>query len=195
MKVLGLDPGSRLLGYAVIEAQASAAVRVASGTLKLDPRAPLADRLAEAHLFVRRLIIEQRPDQVAIEECFVAQGVKAALVLGQVRGVLMLAATLEAAPLLEFAPRAIKLAAVGNGGASKEQVQYMVPKLIRGCAETLSPDEADALAIAWCGCQHARNPLHRLVVPPQATQSRSSQSRSSQARSAQARSFPARTGR
>jgi len=158
MRVLGLDPGSRLLGYAVIETTPQGVVsRVESGTLKLDAKKPLPFRLAVAHQEVRAMIVRFQPDRVALEECFVAQGVKAALVLGQVRGVLMLAAELEGTALMEFAPRAVKLATVGNGGAAKEQVQFMIPRLVRGCPTDMGADEADALAIAWCGLQHARS--------------------------------------
>ncbi len=158
LRLLGLDPGSRLLGYGVIESTREGGVAlIESGTLKLDPKATLSTRLKLAHEHARELIVRLKPERVVIEECFVAQGVRAALVLGQVRGVLMLAAELEQVPLAEFAPRAIKLATVGNGGAAKEQVQYMIPRLVRGCPEKMGPDEADAIAIAWCGLQHARS--------------------------------------
>ena len=101
------------------------------------------------------MIRTQAPDLVVVEECFVALGPRAALVLGQVRGVLILAVQQAGVPLCEVAPRAVKLATVGNGAAAKEQVQYMMPRLLLACPGTLGPDEADALAVAWCGATRA----------------------------------------
>jgi crossover junction endodeoxyribonuclease RuvC len=154
MKVLGLDPGSRILGFGVLEPSGPQWRRVDSGIFRLDVKRPLPQRLAQAFHEVRGLLQRHRPSRVAIEECFVARSPKAALVLGEVRGVLLLAAALEEAELVEYAPRAVKLAAVGNGGAAKEQIQFMIPRLIPGCAAELLPDEADALAVAWCGAIH-----------------------------------------
>ena len=122
-----------------------------SGTLRLDPTQALASRLDGAYQGVVELLRLHAPDLVVIEECFVARGPKAALVLGEVRGVLLLAVHQAGCECLEVAPRAVKLAVVGHGGASKEQIQYMVPRLLEGCPASLGPDEADALAIAWCG--------------------------------------------
>lgn len=156
MKVLGLDPGSRLLGYAVLEQDRSTWVRIESGVLRLPTGEPLPQRLALAFSTVERLLSEHRPAHVAIEECFVAERARAALVLGQVRGVLLLAAIRAKSELHEFAPRTVKLAAVGNGNASKHQVQAMIPRLVRGCDAALGVDEADALAIAWCCANQIR---------------------------------------
>lgn len=156
MKVLGLDPGSRKLGFALLETTRQGARLCHSGTLAFRAADPLPSRLAAAYEGVRTLLAEYRPDLVALEECFVAQGVKAALVLGEVRGVLMLAAQLEGCALREFAARSVKLSTTGNGGASKEQVQYMVPRLVDDCRKELGPDEADAIALAWCCLESIR---------------------------------------
>jgi crossover junction endodeoxyribonuclease RuvC len=149
MKVLGLDPGSRKLGFGCLEHAGSNWRRVTSGTLVL--RDPLPARLHAAHSGVTEMIRTLAPDLVVVEECFVARGPRAALVLGQVRGVLILAVAQAGIPLCEVAPRAVKLATVGNGAAAKEQVQYMMPRLLLDCPGHLAPDEADALAVAWCG--------------------------------------------
>lgn len=162
--VLGLDPGSRRLGFGLIEARASSARRLASGTIRLRAEDPLAERLRVVYHEVTALFARHRPDCVAVEECFVAQGVKAALVLGQVRGVLLLAVAEASLRLSEHAPRAVKLAAVGRGGATKEQVQYMVPRILADCPTALDPDEADALAVAWCGAVHLRT--QSMLRPP-----------------------------
>src|SRR5512140_2790392 len=126
MKVLGLDPGSQKLGFGCIESAGSRWRRVASGTMTLRARDPLPSRLHAAHRAVTEMIRTLAPDLVVVEECFVARGPRAALVLGQVRGVLILAVEQAGLPLAEVAPRAVKLAAVGNGAAAKEQVQYMM---------------------------------------------------------------------
>jgi len=155
IRILGLDPGSLRLGYGILHGARGQWTRLDSGTIRLDRNLPLPARLSAAFDEVCRILQERQPTLVVLEECFVAQGPRAALVLGQVRGVLHLAVHRAAIPCLEFAPRAIKKAAVGNGNASKEQIQYMVPRLISNCPRNLEPDEADALAIAWCGASHA----------------------------------------
>jgi crossover junction endodeoxyribonuclease RuvC len=154
MRVLGLDPGSRSLGYGLLERTGSSWVHIASGAVHFPSREALPRRLAAIHSACSSLLTEYRPDLVVVEECFVARSPKAALVLGQVRGVLLLCVEQAGIPSVEYAARAVKLAAVGHGGAAKEQVQYMVPRLLRDCPACLQPDQADALAIAWCGAIH-----------------------------------------
>lgn len=158
-RVLGLDPGSRRLGYGVITQARGSWVRVAGGVVRLPEKQPLAERLRLAYEAVQALIEEHAPSEIAVEDCFVAQSARAALVLGHVRGVLLLAAAQSSAGLHEFAPRAVKLAAVGHGGAAKEQVQTMIPRLLHGCPPTLAADEADALAVAWCCANRLRSAI------------------------------------
>jgi crossover junction endodeoxyribonuclease RuvC len=152
MRILGLDPGSRRFGFGVLEnAGASRWRRLESGTVRLDERIPLPARLLVIHRSVSDLLARHAPDLVVVEDCFVATGPRAALVLGQVRGVLLLAIEQAGCPSLEISPREVKLAAVGHGGAAKQQVQYMIPRLLQDCPGGLGQDEADALAVAWCG--------------------------------------------
>lgn len=160
MRVLGLDPGSQKLGFGLLEQRGHKWCRLDSGTILLGSRRPLPERLEAAYRAVSALLSAHSPDLVAVEECFVAASPKAALVLGQVRGVLLLAIRQAGIESCEFAPRAVKMAAVGNGGAAKEQVQYMVPRLLEECPGSLEPDEADALAVAWCGAIHLTVPAH-----------------------------------
>ncbi len=155
MKVLGLDPGSRNLGFGVVERTGHRWRWIESGAVHLDGRKPLPERLTAIYDATVRLLETHRPDLVAIEECFVARSPRAALVLGQVRGVLFLAVHQAATQSVEFAARSVKLASVGQGGAVKGQVQFMVPRLLDGCPESLGEDEADALAVAWCGAIHS----------------------------------------
>jgi crossover junction endodeoxyribonuclease RuvC len=163
MRVLGLDPGSQKLGWGLLDRSGHLWMRLGSGTIRLDPRRPLRERLLGAYQAAMKLLDDYAPDLVAIEECFVAASPKAALVLGQVRGVLLLAVEQASIESIELSPRSVKLATVGQGGAAKEQVQYMVPRLIGECPARLEPDEADALAIAWCAAQHG---AEKRVPPP-----------------------------
>ncbi|MEZ4648588.1 MAG: crossover junction endodeoxyribonuclease RuvC [Candidatus Eisenbacteria bacterium] len=158
IRILGLDPGSRRLGYGVITQRRGQWGRLDSGVIKLPEKRPLVERLRLAYEAVVQLIEAQQPNHIAIEDCFVAQSARAALVLGHVRGVLLLAASGSGAELFEFAPRSVKLASVGQGGASKEQVQQMIPRLLAACPPRLSSDEADALAVAWCCANQLRSP-------------------------------------
>ncbi len=162
-RILGIDPGSRRLGYGLVERAGSGWRHLSSGTFNLDTRLPIADRLVQAHEHLVRILEEARPELVVIEECFVSHSARAALVLGEVRGVLILGVRQAGLELAEYSPRAIKMASVGNGGASKEQVQYMMPRLLAGCPDLLKPDQADALAVAWCGATRADSPR---VQPP-----------------------------
>lgn len=168
---MGLDPGTRKLGFGMIEGVAGRWRRIESGTVAFDPRLSMARRLAEAHRVVGALLARHAPDLVAVEDCFVAHSPGAALVLGQVRGVLLLAVEQAGIRSCEYAPRAVKLAAVGNGAAAKEQVQYMMPRLLVDCPADLGPDEADALAVAWCGAHRPLPPV--LLSPPKPVPARS----------------------
>ena len=151
MRVLGVDCGTEITGYGVVEtASDGSLLHVESGAIRMSPRNPLPERLSR--IFDKlRLVIEQRqPDVVAIEDVFYAVNVKSALKLGQVRGVAMLAASLSSLPVAEYAPLSIKSAVVGYGKADKAQVQHMVARLLRLAVLPEPPDVADALAIAIC---------------------------------------------
>lgn len=146
------------MGYGLITQRRGQWGRLDSGVIRLPEKRPLVDRLRLAYEGVVALIEAQQPNHIAIEDCFVAHSARAALVLGHVRGVLLLAASGSGAEIFEFAPRSVKLASVGQGGASKEQVQQMVPRLLAACPAQLSADEADALAVAWCCANQLRSP-------------------------------------
>lgn len=175
MKVLGLDPGSQKLGFGLLESADAQAGRTGavsgrwerldSGTIVLGSRRPLPERLEAAYRAVVAILAAHSPDLVVVEECFVAQSPRAALVLGEVRGVLFLAIQQAGIESCEFAAREVKLAAVGNGGAAKEQVQYMIPRLLDHCPQALKPDEADALAVAWCGALHMASMRRKAAEP------------------------------
>ena len=151
MRVLGIDCGTEYTGYGVVELGSDNQLWCLScGAIKLSPRHPLPARLSTIFKRLGAIIEEHRPDNVAIEDVFYALNVKAALKLGQVRGVAMLAASSAGLEVSEYAPLTIKSAVVGYGRAEKQQVQHMVTILLRLSEVPQPPDAADALAIAIC---------------------------------------------
>jgi crossover junction endodeoxyribonuclease RuvC len=148
VRILGLDPGSQRTGYAIVETQAGRIAYIVSGAIRTRGES-LTERLQEIFVGVESLTSEFRPDEVAIERVFMHRNADSALKLGQARGA-ALSATFSVRPrVFEYAPREVKLAVVGTGGAQKEQVQLMVKRLLN-IAGPLAEDAADALAIAMC---------------------------------------------
>jgi crossover junction endodeoxyribonuclease RuvC len=153
VRILGLDPGSQCTGYAVVETGVRVTY-VVSGSIRTRGGS-LAERLQEIFAGVDRLSNEYRPDEVAIERIFMHRNADSALKLGQARGA-ALSGTFAVRPrVFEYAPREVKLAVVGTGGAQKEQVQLMVRRLLN-LSGPMGADAADALAIALCHA-HSRN--------------------------------------
>ncbi len=154
-RVLGLDPGSRRTGFGVVERSGNHYRALAHGTLAPSARLDLAHRLHAIVDGVRELIAHWEPDTVVVEEAFYHESVRSTLVLGHVRGALLVAAVAAGVPIAEYSPREIKLSVAGNGGASKEQVAFMVRRLL-ALRATPAPDAADALAGALCHLHRAR---------------------------------------
>src|ERR671939_1858988 len=155
MKVLGIDPGSETTGWGVVDGDARRYKLVEFGTVKASARERFAARLLKISDGVERLIEKFSPEVCAVEEAFFAVNAKTALKLGQVRGVVLLAAERAGVEIAEYAPRLIKQTVVGYGAAEKHQVQEMVRVLLR-LKETPQPhDAADALALAICHLHHA----------------------------------------
>jgi crossover junction endodeoxyribonuclease RuvC len=153
-RILGIDPGSRVTGYGLVEVAASGAVYLASGCIR--PRAStFIERVGEIFHGVDSLIREHGPDEIAIEQVFLATNPASALKLGQARGAAIAAAVAGRLPVAEYAARTVKLAVVGTGRASKPQVQHMVRVLLRLSGKPAA-DAADALAIALCHVNTAR---------------------------------------
>jgi crossover junction endodeoxyribonuclease RuvC len=152
-RILGLDPGSLRTGFGVIDCSNEGLTIVAQGCIATSG-GPLADRLRIIHARVAELILEHRPREVAVERVFLSKNADSALKLGQARGA-ALAAVPATMDVHEYAPRAIKLAVVGVGGAEKAQVAHMVKQLLRVNLK-LGADAADALAIAICHAHSRR---------------------------------------
>ncbi len=147
-RILGIDPGSRITGFGVVELVGQDFRYLASGCLRLQA-SDLPRRLAEIFHGMTQVIEDHAPDEVAIEQVFVKRNVASALKLGQARGAAICAAVHRGLEVGEYAPAAVKQAVVGQGRASKEQVQYMVA-LRLGLSGLPQEDAADALAIALC---------------------------------------------
>jgi crossover junction endodeoxyribonuclease RuvC len=158
VRILGLDPGSRRTGFGVIECSGPDYKHVAHGCIAV-AGLEIAERLRRIFESLQALISEHDPGEIAVERVFVNRNVESALKLGQARGA-ALCAVPQGLPVFEYAPRAIKLALVGSGAAEKEQVAHMIKALLRLDGK-ISPDAADALAIAVCHA-HTRR-LHQLA--------------------------------
>jgi crossover junction endodeoxyribonuclease RuvC len=153
-RILGLDPGSVRTGFGIVDCDGTNQRHVASGCIR-PPTASMARRLRYIYEAVAALIEEHRPEEVAIESVFMHRNPDSALKLGQARGVAMCAAVIAGAELFEYAPRAVKLALVGNGGAEKAQVQHMVCAILALPAPA-TMDASDALALGLCHGQTRR---------------------------------------
>jgi crossover junction endodeoxyribonuclease RuvC len=145
-RILGIDPGSRITGYGIVDSDGVRSGHVASGCIRLGDGA-MADRLGAIFAAVQDLVRQFEPRELAVEQVFVARNAAAALKLGQARGAAICAAVSAGMTVSEYAPRAIKQAVVGTGRAEKPQVQHMV-RLILGLDAEPAEDAADALAVA-----------------------------------------------
>lgn len=158
MRVLGIDPGSEVTGWGVVEGDARRYRVVEYGVVKASPRERFSARLLKVHEGVVALLEKFRPDVCAVEESFFAVNPKTALKLGHVRGVVLVAAERAGVEIAEYAPRLIKQTVVGYGAAEKQQVQAMV-RVLLSLRELPTPyDASDALAAAICHLHHAGAP-------------------------------------
>lgn len=150
LRVLGIDPGLASTGFGVVEAAPGGrdARTIAMGAIRTRPKQPRAERLAEIAQRVGALIEEHEPDEVAVEQQYVAQNVRSAMAIGEVRAAVMVAAASRGLPVHEYTPTAVKEAVAGYGRATKEQVQQMVMAQLELKEEPSPLDVSDALAIA-----------------------------------------------
>ncbi len=154
MRVLGIDPGSRNTGLGVVEAVHDELRPVAYQCIRMGNE-PLPGRLGRIYLGVQDMITQYEPNLVAVEQVFVANNAKSALILGQARGSAVCSAVNAGREVFEYSALQIKRALIGSGNAKKEQVQYMV-RILLGLSRTPGADEADALACAICHVHTAR---------------------------------------
>lgn len=149
MRILGIDPGTARMGYGIVEDAGGSRDRaVAYGCLETPPDMLPEKRLQHLYRSVVELILEYKPDALAVEELFFGRNVTTAIHVGQARGIVLLAAADNGIPVREFTPAQVKMAVTGWGRAEKAQVQQMVRTLL-GLREVPAPDDvADALAVA-----------------------------------------------
>jgi len=155
MRVMGIDPGSNVTGWGVVEARGAGLHHIDSGAVRL-PRSPISERLLMIHEQLREAISRTQPDAIAVEKVFVARNARSALTLGQARGAALVACGGLCSAVVEYSALEIKQAVVGRGRADKQQVQHMV-RVLLGLRETPQVDTADALACAVCHINHARS--------------------------------------
>ena len=150
MRILGIDPGTVIMGYGVIEAEEDKISLVECGVLKNPGRSPIGERLSYFYGELSEIISRYQPDAVAVEQPFVAKNVRSALAIGRAQAVAMLAAANKGVQVYEYTPTEIKQKVADYGASSKEQIQEMV-RLQLELSEVPQPnDAADALAVAIC---------------------------------------------
>jgi len=152
---MGIDPGSNITGWGVVEARGAGLHHVDSGAIRL-PRGDISERLLLIFEQIRGAIRSNRPDEIAVEKVFVARNARSALTLGQARGAALVACGGLCGTVVEYSALEIKQAVVGRGRADKQQVQHMV-RVLLGLREPPQADTADALACAVCHINHARS--------------------------------------
>lgn len=161
IRILGIDPGSLITGWGIIDMDGNRAIHVSSGHLAIKG-ASLPQRLDAVFQGISALVAEHQPQEVAIEKVFVHRNVDSALKLGQARGAAICGAMQHALTVSEYTPSQIKQATVGKGNAAKAQVQHMV-RVLLNLKEAPQADEADALAVAICH-GHTRTTLVRMAL-------------------------------
>ena len=156
-RVIGIDPGISTTGYGIVEKNCSNQKVVTYGIISPPTRKNLYERLTYFYDGISHIIHQYHPEEMAIEEAFFSKNARTALVLGQARGVILLAAAHRNLVCFEYSPRKIKLSVVGNGNASKEQVQYMVKSMLSLSETPAQFDITDALAVALCHLNQLRD--------------------------------------
>lgn len=153
MLILGVDPGLNKCGWGLVASEGSRLSHVAHGVIKPVQTQQLASRLHDVFQGLCEVIERYQPHEAAVEETFVNSNARAALILGQARGVALAAAARQGLVVAEYAPTTIKKAVVGSGGADKDQIAFMVQRLLP-TAGPVTADAADALGVALCHAAH-----------------------------------------
>jgi len=150
MIIFGVDPGTILTGFGIINFENNQIAYIKSGIIKPNPKEELASKLKHIYSELDSFVQLYKPDVFCIETAFYGKNVQSAMKIGYVRGVAMLVASMNDIHCMEYSPREIKKAVVGKGAASKEQVQYMIKNLLNLEKEKIKFDETDALAVSVC---------------------------------------------
>lgn len=150
MIIIGIDPGSHVCGYGILQLENNRIVAAGCNVIKIDSTLDLAERLAVIYAEIDQVIDEYKPDIAAVETIFYGKNIKSAFTLGHARGAILLALAQRKIKIVEYSPREVKKSVVGNGNASKEQVEYMVKKILKIDIKPKTQDATDALANALC---------------------------------------------
>jgi crossover junction endodeoxyribonuclease RuvC len=151
--ILGIDPGTAVTGYGVVDRASDGAVALQEcGVIRTSSKAPLPDRLRDIYEGVSEIMDRHSPAVVAVEGVFFGKNARSAVVLGHARGAILVAASLRQTEVAEYPPAEVKSAVVGNGRATKEQVGFMVKRLLKLKEAPRPHDAADAVAVALCHC-------------------------------------------
>ena len=153
MITLGIDPGTAVCGFGVVELESGSLRLVDAGCIRTDAEDSDSERLRRLHAALRTIVAEHRPERIAIERLFFQRNVQTAMTVGQARGVALLAAAEAEVPIDEPTPNEVKQAVCGNGAADKRQVASMVERLLGISLERVPDDATDALALA-IGCAY-----------------------------------------
>ena len=164
IRILGIDPGSRITGYGVIAVENRRMSYIASGIVRVD-KEEWPQRLHSIFVGIQEIVATYAPQEIAIEKVFMHRNADAALKLGQARGAALCAALLPGLPVTEYAATQIKQAIVGKGHAAKNQIQHMVRVLLK-LPGLPTPDSADALAVALCHA-HTRQTVRLIALAGQ----------------------------
>ncbi|MFN8571657.1 MAG: crossover junction endodeoxyribonuclease RuvC [Gemmatimonadaceae bacterium] len=169
MLILGVDPGTAITGYGLVRGDALGPYTLLEcGVIRTHPGDSLSARLSEIHRGICEIIARHQPAALAVEDIFYGKNVRTTVTLGHARGVILLAGQQAGLPIHEFPPASVKKSIVGAGAATKEQVQFMVARLLRLKAAPAPSDAADGVAVAICGLMQS-SPLARRIAEPRPT--------------------------
>lgn len=161
MRIIGIDPGTLITGYGIVEFENNELRYIASGVIKISSQKEMPHRLKQISDELSFLLKKYKPVEFALETAFYDKNIQSTLKIGYVRGISMLTAVNHELEMKEYSPREIKKAVVGNGAASKEQVQFMIQKLLALRKPKMKFDETDALAVAVCHAFKINSPVKK----------------------------------
>ena len=151
LTILGIDPGIKNTGYGVVKVADNNEPQLRTfGHFHTNAKLSLAKRLHQIYSGLEHIIADVRPDIMAVENIFYSENVKTAIIMGHARGAILIAGMNSKCEIAEYSPREVKQSVVGNGGAAKEQVRFMVKQLLRTKQDIQPDDASDALAVALC---------------------------------------------
>lgn len=161
LRILGIDPGIAIVGFGVLDSDKGKQTMVQYGAINTEAGLPLATRLVQIQTDLEQLIMQFRPDEIAIEELFFSKNITTGIAVAHGRGIILYTAEKLGVPIYEYTPMQVKQAVVGYGLAEKRQVMDMVKRILKLKAVPKPDDAADALAIALCHARSATSLLRR----------------------------------